>query len=124
MTDYNYVEQSTAVLYGAPTGVSLTAITNANGAANTAMVSHVGCNPRDYPDGPTAWYDCLQPFDTRSMPDGQVPPGQMDQAFSSPHPGVNGVLFADGHVQMIPHDWLSANPSVWNWMNTTPLQMP
>jgi prepilin-type N-terminal cleavage/methylation domain-containing protein len=124
LTDYNYVEQNSAVLYGAPVGVSLTAITNANGASNTAMLTHLGCNPQDYPIGPTPWYDCMQPFSARSTPDTQVPPGQMDQFFSSPHPGVNLVLFADGHAQSIDHGWLTANQSIWNWQNTSPIQFP
>jgi prepilin-type N-terminal cleavage/methylation domain-containing protein/prepilin-type processing-associated H-X9-DG protein len=124
LTDYNYIQQSTAVLYGAPVGVSLGVITSANGASNTAMVAHLGCNPQDYPNGPTTWYDCIQPFSAQSMQDSQVPPGQMDLFFSSPHPGGNGVLFADGHVQLIDHGWLTANQSVWNWQNTNPLQLP
>ena len=32
------------------------------------------------------------------------------------------VLFADGHVQSIEHQWLTANQSIWNWQNTTPSQ--
>ncbi|HKI35410.1 MAG TPA: DUF1559 domain-containing protein, partial [Gemmataceae bacterium] len=36
LTDYNYVQQSTEVLYGAPVGISLAWITDANGS---------GCNP-------------------------------------------------------------------------------
>ena len=47
LTDYNYVQQSTAVLFGAPVGVSLTVITNANGSSNTAMV----CSPCLQPPG-------------------------------------------------------------------------
>ena len=124
LTDYGYLQVNDAVLFGAPTGVSLAAITNANGAANTVMVSHLGCNPQDYANGPTAWYNCLQPFNAQSMADSQVPQGQMDITFGSPHPGVNVVLFADGHVQSITHQWLTANPSVWSWQNTTPLQIP
>ena len=124
LTDYNYVQQTTAVLYGAPVGVSLGVITSANGAGNTVMVAHLSCNPQDYPNGPTTWYDCIQPFSAQSMQDTQVPPGQMDQFFSSPHPGGNGVLFADGHVQFIDNGWLTANQSVWNWQNTAPLQFP
>ena len=58
------------------------------------------------------------------MPDSQVPPGQFDQTFSSPHPGGNVVLFADGHVQSIDNEWLTANQSIWNWQNTTPIQFP
>jgi prepilin-type N-terminal cleavage/methylation domain-containing protein/prepilin-type processing-associated H-X9-DG protein len=124
LTDYNYVQQSTAVLYGAPLGVSLTTITNANGASNTAIVAHLGCNPRDYPNGPTTWYDCIQPLSAQSMMDSQVPQGIMDQTFSSPHPGGNGVLFADGHVQLMDNGWLTANQNVWDWQNSVPLQFP
>jgi prepilin-type processing-associated H-X9-DG protein len=47
-----------------------------------------------------------------------------DQTLSSPHPGGNQVLFADGHVQMISNEWLTANQNVWNWQNTTVLQFP
>jgi prepilin-type N-terminal cleavage/methylation domain-containing protein/prepilin-type processing-associated H-X9-DG protein len=124
LTDYNYVQQTTAVLFGAPLGVSLTAISGANGTANTAMVGHLACNPQDYPNGPTSWYNCVQPLSAQSMEDRQVPPGIVDQTFSSPHPGVNMVLFADGHVQPVANAWLTANQNVWNWQNATPLQVP
>ena len=30
------------------------------------MVAHLGCNPQDYPIGPTPWYNCLQPFSRRA----------------------------------------------------------
>jgi len=124
LTDYNYVQQSTAVLYGAPGGISLVCITNANGSSNTAMVAHLACNPQDYANGPTSWYNCIQPTNASSMSDSQVPPGLFDQTFSSPHAGGNLVLFADGHVQSIDHGWLTANQSIWNWQNTTPIQFP
>jgi prepilin-type processing-associated H-X9-DG protein len=124
LTDYNYVQQNTAVLFGAPVGVSLAALTNANGASNTAMVGHLACNPADYATGPTSWYNCVQPTNAQSMPDSQVPRGFPDQTFSSPHPGGNLILFADGHVQMIDNGWLTANQSIWNGQNTTPIQFP
>jgi prepilin-type processing-associated H-X9-DG protein len=132
LSDYGYLQQNWAVLYGAPEGVSLVQITNANGASNTAMVAHLGCNPQDYPIGPTTWYNCLQPTTAQSMADVQVPAGlfQQDQQagfvtnFSSPHQGGNVVLLADGHVQTIDNQWLTANQSVWNWQNTSPLQFP
>jgi prepilin-type N-terminal cleavage/methylation domain-containing protein/prepilin-type processing-associated H-X9-DG protein len=124
LTDYNYVQQSTAVLYGAPVGVSATLVANANGTANTVMTAHLGCNPQDYPIGPTAWYDCIQPFSAQSTHDSQVPVGQFDQYLSSPHPGINVVLFADGHVQAIDNGWLTDNQNVWNWQNAIPLQFP
>jgi prepilin-type N-terminal cleavage/methylation domain-containing protein/prepilin-type processing-associated H-X9-DG protein len=124
LTDYNYVQQSTAVLFGAPVGVSLGQITNANGSSNTVMVAHLACNPQDYANGPTSWYDCIQPLIAGSMADSQVPQGLWDQTLSSPHPGGNGVLFADGHVRLLENGWLTANQNVWNWQNTTPLEFP
>ena len=124
LSDYGYLQQNGAVLYGTPDGVSLEAVTNANGSSNTALVAHLGCNPRDYAIGPTPWYDCLQPFSGQSMADSQVPIGQYCTTFSSPHPGGNTVLFADGHVQTIDNQWLTANQSIWYWQNTTPIQFP
>jgi prepilin-type processing-associated H-X9-DG protein len=105
-------------------GVSLLSIGNGNGSSNTVMVAHLACNPHDYPTGPTPWYNCIQPLVASSVADGQVPQGMWDQTLSSPHPGGNQVLFADGHVQMISNEWLTANQNVWNWQNTTVLQFP
>jgi prepilin-type N-terminal cleavage/methylation domain-containing protein len=124
LTDYNYVQQSSAVLYGAPTGVSATVIGNANGTSNTAMTAHLGCNPQDYSIGPTAWYDCNQPLSAQSVQDSQVPVGKFDQFLSSPHPGGNLVLLADGHMQLLDNGWLTANQNVWDWQNSIPLQFP
>ena len=124
LTDYNYVQQSTAVLFGAPVGNSLGVIANANGSSNTVMVAHLACNPQDYAVGPTPWYDCIQPLNASSMADTQVPQGQFDQALSSPHPGGNVVLFADGHVQFLDNGWLTDNQYVWSWQNNIPVQFP
>ncbi|HEY7329002.1 MAG TPA: DUF1559 domain-containing protein [Gemmataceae bacterium] len=124
LTDYNYVQQSTAVLYGAPVGVSAGLVSNANGTANTVITAHLACNPQDYPIGPTNWYDCMQPLNAQSMQDVQVPVGQFDQFLSSPHSGGNAVLFADGHVQLLDNGWLTTNQHVWNWQNSIPVQFP
>ena len=44
---------------------------------------------------------------------------------SSPHPAGNPVLFADGHVQNIAHDWLIPNQNqAWKWQNTISLSLP
>ena len=59
--------------------------------------------------------------------DMQVPQGQYGETltfFSSPHPGGNVVLFADGHVQSLDNAWLTANQKVWFWQNTTLIQFP
>jgi prepilin-type N-terminal cleavage/methylation domain-containing protein len=122
--DYNHVDQSTAVLFGAPLGVSLVVISTGNGASNTAMVTHLNCNPADYPVGPTPWYNCNIPTALQSTADTQVAIGQYCTALSSPHPGVNIVLFADGRVDAIDNAWLTANESIWNWQNNTPVQFP
>lgn len=124
LNDYQYIQQRTAVLFGAPLGVRLQAISNANGSSNTAMLTHMSCNPADYSTGPTTWYNCGQPLTTQSVPDSQVPPGQSGLTFGSPHLNGNLVLFADGSVQTLAHAWLTANPSVWNWQNNTPIQFP
>jgi hypothetical protein len=124
LTDYGYLQQNGTVLYGAPGGISLVQITGGNGSSNTSMVAHLGCNPRDYSVGPTGWYNCAQPFSAQSTQDSQVAAGQYCTTFSSPHPGVNVVLFSDAHVQPISNDWLTSNPGVWYWQNTTPLQFP
>jgi prepilin-type N-terminal cleavage/methylation domain-containing protein/prepilin-type processing-associated H-X9-DG protein len=123
--DYNYFQQDTSVHFSAPFGATLQTITNGNGSSTTATVAHNGCNLADYPIGPTRWYDCNQPWASAvSVPDTQYPRGQMSQFFSSPHLGGNLVLFADGHVQLITHEWLTAHPSVWKWQNTTLLEIP
>ena len=53
-----------------------------------------------------------------------MPPGQPLQGFSSPHPGTNVMVFADGHVQSIVHQWLTQNQQIWNWQNSSPVQLP
>ncbi len=126
--DYGYATPASvggsSILLNPLIGVPLTAITNANGASNTAFLSHLSCNPGNYGNGPTPWYNCTNPTDGSSTPDGQVPQGQMAQALGSPHPNVNVVLFADGHVQSAPHPWLTQNQATWNWQNATPVQLP
>jgi prepilin-type processing-associated H-X9-DG protein len=124
LSDYGYLQQNGSVLYGAPKGVALVKISNANGSAKTAMVAHLGCNSQDYPIGPTPWYNCAQPFSAQSMDDSQVPVGQYCTTFSSPHPGGNVLLFADGHVATIDNDWLTANQSIWEWQNTGIVEFP
>lgn len=124
LTDYGYVQLNGVVLYGAPVGVSLPQITGANGASTTAMVSHLGANPVDYPIGPTPWYNCLQPFSAQSMTDEQMTPGQYCTMLSSPHPAGNPTLFADGHVQTVGNDWLNANQASWFWQNNTLIELP
>jgi prepilin-type N-terminal cleavage/methylation domain-containing protein len=138
ISDYGYyvlvpwnVPGAQCILWS-PTAVSLVQITNANGSSNTALLSHLGVNPREYGYGPTTWYNCNNATGGTSVPDNQAPLGAYlspnsysPPDLSSPHPGVNLVTFADGHVQPITHDWLTHNQNqVWSWENTIPIQLP
>jgi prepilin-type N-terminal cleavage/methylation domain-containing protein len=138
ISDYGYyvlvpwnVPGAQCILWS-PTAVGLAQISNANGSSNTALLSHLGVNPMEYGYGPTTWYNCNNATGGASVPDNQVPLGAYlspnsysPPDLSSPHPGVNLVLFADSHVQTIAHDWLTQYQNqVWSWENTTPLQIP
>jgi prepilin-type N-terminal cleavage/methylation domain-containing protein len=139
ISDYGYyilvpwnVRGAQCILWNAPTGVSLVQLTNANGSSNTALLSHLGVNPMEYGYGPTTWYNCNNAVSGTSVPDSEVPLGAyltpnsyFPPELSSPHPGVNLVLFADSHVQSITHDGLTQfQNKVWSWRNATPIQLP
>jgi prepilin-type N-terminal cleavage/methylation domain-containing protein len=112
--------------------VSMAQICNANGCTNTALLSHLSVHPKEYNYGPTTWFNCNNAAGGDSVPDMQAPLGAYlspnsysPPELSSPHPGVNLVTFADGHVQGITNDWLTLHQNqVWSWMNPTPLSLP
>jgi prepilin-type N-terminal cleavage/methylation domain-containing protein len=138
ISDYGYyllvpwnVPGAQCVLWN-PWGIGLEQISNANGSTNTALLTHLGINYVEYGYGPTTWYNCNNATGGTSVPDGQVPSGSYlspnsysPPELSSPHPGINLVTFADGHVQSIAHDWLTKYQNqVWSWVNTTPIEVP
>jgi prepilin-type N-terminal cleavage/methylation domain-containing protein len=139
ISDYGYyvlvpwnVPGAQCVLWNPVCGVNLAHISNANGSSNTALLTHLGVNTVEYGYGPTTWFNCNNAPCGTSVPDYQVPQGAYltpnsynPPDLSSPHPGVNVVVFADSHVQAITHDWLTQNQNqVWSWRNATPLQLP
>ena len=139
ISDYGYyllvpwnVPRAQCVLWNPAVGVKIAVIGNANGSSNTALLSHLGVNPAEYGFGPTTWYNCNNATGGASVPDNQVPLGAYltpnsysPPDLSSPHPGVNVVAFADGHVQSVSHVWLTQNQNqVWSWMNETPIELP
>jgi prepilin-type N-terminal cleavage/methylation domain-containing protein/prepilin-type processing-associated H-X9-DG protein len=139
ISDYGYyllvpwnVPGAQCVLWNPAVGVNMAVITNANGSSNTALLSHLGVNQAEYGYGPTTWYNCNNATDGASVPDIQAPLGAYlapnsysPPGLSSPHSGVNVVVFADGHVQSVTHAWLTQNQNkVWSWMNETPIQLP
>jgi prepilin-type N-terminal cleavage/methylation domain-containing protein len=138
ISDYGYyvlvpwnVAGAQCILWS-PSPVSLVQISNTNGTSNTALLSHLGVNPVEYGYGPTTWYNCNNATSGTSVPDRDVPLGAylspnsyFPPELSSPHPGVNLVTFADGHVQPITHGWLTQYQNqVWSWMNPMPLSLP
>lgn len=138
ISDYGYyvlvptdVPGAQCILWN-PFGVGLAQISNANGSSNTALLTHLGVHPTEYGYGPTTWYNCNNATSGTSMPDSQAPLGAYlspnaynPPVLSSPHPGVNIVAFADGHVQSITHDWLTQYQNqVWSWTNATPIPPP
>jgi prepilin-type N-terminal cleavage/methylation domain-containing protein/prepilin-type processing-associated H-X9-DG protein len=139
ISDYGYyvlvpwnVPGAQCILWNPCGGVRLVQISNMNGTSNTALLTHLGVNPVEYGYGPTTWYNCNNATRGTSVPDNQVPLGAYltpntyaPPDLSSPHPGVNLVTFADGHVEAIGHDWLTQNQNqVWSWMNMTPVPSP
>jgi prepilin-type N-terminal cleavage/methylation domain-containing protein len=139
ISDYGYyvlvpwnVPGAQCILWNPGGGVGLQQITSANGTANTALLTHLGVNPQEYGYGPTTWYNCNNATSGTSVPDTLVPLGAYltpntysPPDLSSPHPGVNVVLFADSHVQSITHDWLTQYQNqVWSWVNATPIPEP
>ena len=138
ISDYGYyvlvpgdVPGAQCILWN-PSGVGLAQISNANGSSNTALLTHLGVHPTEYGYGPTTWYNCNNATSGTSMPDSQAPLGAYlspnsysPPVLSSPHPGVNIVAFADGHVQSITHDWLTQYQNqVWSWLNAMPIPPP
>ncbi len=139
ISDYGYytlvawnVPGAQCILWNPAAGVGITQITNANGTANTALLSHLGVNPMEYGYGPTTWFNCNNSTSGTSVPDSQMPLGSYlsPNSYSppdlgSPHTGVNLVTFADSHVQPITHAWLTQYQNqVWSWMNTTVMPPP
>jgi prepilin-type N-terminal cleavage/methylation domain-containing protein/prepilin-type processing-associated H-X9-DG protein len=138
ISDYGYyvlvpwnVPGAQCILWS-PVPVKLAAIASANGTSNTALLSHLGVNPVEFGYGPTTWFNCNNATGGASVPDNQVPLGAYlapnsysPPDLSSPHPGVNVVTFADGHVAAIEHAWLTQYQNqVWSWMNTAVIQVP
>jgi prepilin-type N-terminal cleavage/methylation domain-containing protein len=139
ISDYGYyvlvpwnVPGAQCILWNPGGGVRLAQITNMNGTSNTALLSHLSVNPAEWGYGPTTWYNCNNATSGTSVADTDAPTGAYlspntynPPELSSPHPGINLVAFADGHVESTAHDWLTQNQNqVWSWINTTPIPPP
>jgi prepilin-type N-terminal cleavage/methylation domain-containing protein/prepilin-type processing-associated H-X9-DG protein len=137
ISDYGYyvlvpwnIPGAQCILWNPAMGVNPAVIVN--GTSNTALLAHLGVNPAEYGCGPTTWLNCNNATGGASVPDNEVPLGAYltpnsysPPDLSSPHAGANVVVFADGHVQSVVHEWLTQNQNqVWSWMNDTPIQVP
>lgn len=112
-------------IFDTPGGADLTAITNAQGTAYTAMLSHEWMDPQQYTqDKNHPWMGTNNATSsTTAMADNQ--PGNTG-GLGSPHPGAMPTLFGDGHVSPLPYGWGQQNWGlVWDWTNTkTPITFP
>jgi prepilin-type N-terminal cleavage/methylation domain-containing protein/prepilin-type processing-associated H-X9-DG protein len=116
-TYYNVTGGGQAIFY-TQGGGDLTAITNAQGTAYTAMLSHEWMDPQQYTqDTQHAWVTSPSYVsNSQAMADNQ--PGNTG-GLGSPHPGAMPTLFGDGHVQPLPYGWGQQNwQLVWDWTNT------
>jgi len=145
--DYGYVYDNklvTSPILFEKNGATLAGITNLNGASNTALLAHIWMNPDAYAKDKATWADkthyiqsAVSKPDSREKADNPTParrsPGDSTATAPPPanavclgssHPTGNPTLFADGHVQILPNKWLTANPATWNWKNDKPIQLP
>jgi len=131
--DYGYggtKAVNTAVL-NAPAFTTLAAITNANGTSNTALLTHVWMDPKNYsgnPADPTdkGWASLNNNRDARTDLADTNASGS-NTALGGPHPNVNPFLFCDGHVQNIPYPWKPAKGTIayiWGYDNVAPIDLP
>jgi prepilin-type processing-associated H-X9-DG protein len=118
-----------------PGGATLGSITNANGTACTALLSHSYVAPTAYgqtTDG--TWSTGVGGAGACSVanpamqPDTSKQPAQ-SSCLGGPHPNGNPTLFADNHVQSIPFSWATAQAVtgatfMWNWDNSTAFTLP
>ena len=125
--DFGYAPGTgTAILANPQAGATLIAISNANGASNTAVLAHLACGTADYANGPIQWgaTNCGLGGTGQSQPDSQAATGT---GLSSPHANTNVVLFADAHISRIANQWMTSGQggsAMWDWTNATAIEFP
>lgn len=122
--DYVYVSITTPFLGNPDNGVSLVLGNNLNGASNTALLSHIWMERKNYTTDKATWADKMHSVKSAvSKPDSQ----ENANGLGSPHMPGNPYLFADGHVQSIAYGWnepKGAQEWMWNWKNTNNYKLP
>lgn len=148
--DYVYVHDNkqvdSPILYEKK-GASLTVITNANGASNTALLAHIWMDPNTYANDKATWADkthqvksAANKLDARANANNvdsprrsaaedktAIRPPANVTGLGSPHKPGNPYLFADGHVRAIPYGWNKPKGIqnwIWNWKNANAIQFP
>jgi prepilin-type N-terminal cleavage/methylation domain-containing protein len=106
--------------------VDLSAITNANGTSNTALLAHEYLGKGDCTQGWT-WVSSYV-SDPVHYQDND-PAGNWWTNLGGPHPGTDPTVFADGHVQNLALTWCAMNQGqatawMWDWNNTNPYTLP
>jgi prepilin-type N-terminal cleavage/methylation domain-containing protein/prepilin-type processing-associated H-X9-DG protein len=122
--DFSYYDQGGKSIFNSQGGATLTAITNANGTSNTAMLSHAWMAPANYnTDTSMPWNQPPSSVSQGSAYQDKSQQGSQGM-LGSPHPLAMPVLFGDGHVSPLPYPWLTQNSNVWDWSNQQPLTFP
>jgi hypothetical protein len=129
--DYGYAATSGtgsagASVFDTPSGATLTAIKNANGTANTLLLSHVWMDPANYIAGDPTDLGWATRNNSRSINDtaklDSDPSGSVKH-IGGPHPSALPSLFADGSVRPVPYDFANWN-LLWAWDNAKPFVAP
>jgi prepilin-type N-terminal cleavage/methylation domain-containing protein/prepilin-type processing-associated H-X9-DG protein len=122
--DFSFYDQGGKSIFNSQGGATLTAITNANGTSNTAMLSHAWMSPQNYnTDQSMFWNQTPSSVSQGSAYQDKSQSGSVGM-LGSPHPLAMPVLFGDGHVSPLPYPWLTQNSNCWDWSNTQPLTWP
>jgi prepilin-type N-terminal cleavage/methylation domain-containing protein/prepilin-type processing-associated H-X9-DG protein len=114
-------------------GISLGEITNVNGTANTAMLSHSWIPPSQYSTitGPydAPWSQYPNSVEKTLMQHDMVPGNS--GGLGGPHPETVPTLFSDGHVATLAFAWEAANDGagkagtlMWNVTNDSAFTLP
>ncbi len=127
--DFGYaLSPGNGSIFDTPGGVTLTAITAANGSGNTLMLSHVWMDPKTYTVGAPAgtddgWstFENSRPINNAAREDRDITGGT--SYIGSPHAAVMPSQFADGHISNIPYTYQNW-AQLWAWNNTQPVSPP
>jgi prepilin-type N-terminal cleavage/methylation domain-containing protein len=127
--DFGYaLSPGNGSIFDVPGGITLTAVTSANGCGNTVMLSHLWMDPKTYFAGAPGGTDSGWFYQENSRTINNSAKEDKDitgstSAMGSPHVNVTPSLFADGHIANVPYQYQQW-AQIWAWNNTQPVTSP